>query len=99
MIDDNDAATAIQINQLTYAYIPDFQKEPYGTVEDQSFFDMVRNLHNVPVPNDDHTGYNSRAVTLDEKLEMLASRFAARNGRYPTETELADMRDKLTRGQ
>lgn len=95
LIDNDDVATAIQINQLAYAHQPGFQDEPYGTVSDQSFEDMVRDIINFPVPNEEHTGYIERPVTFQERLEMLGSRFVTRCRRYPTKQEIKRMRNIL----
>ena len=96
LLEQDDFATAVQLNQLTYAYQPDFKTSPFGTVSDQSFHNMVMTPM-IPTPNATHTGYDFREPTIDERVEMEAARWAARTGDYPTRAQVEEIRTRIIR--
>lgn len=102
LIDNGDFATAVQVNQLGYAFLPGFSDAPYGTIADQSFLRMVQ-VPNVPVPNvlvqDGEPSYIPKTLTIDEKVEMCAARYAARTRKWPTKRDIRRIRTEVRRGK
>ena len=96
LLEQDDAATAIQLNQLTYAYQPGFKTSPLGTVSDQSFYNMVMTMK-IPTPNAEHTGYDFREPTIDERLEMIVARLVTRteSDTYPTREQIEEIRSRI----
>lgn len=98
LTDNGDFSSAVQLNQLGYAFLPEFSSSPYGTAADQSFLRMVR-VPNVPVPNAGHTGYASRPLKVDESVEMAVSRYTARTKEWPTKRDITRIQTQVRRGR
>lgn len=96
LVESGDYATAVQINQLGYAYMPGFQHAPMGTAADLSFIRMAH-VPFFPVPNRNAGGYYGVPRTEEDRVEMEAARFTARTGHYPTESDLYRIQHEVGR--
>lgn len=96
LMDNGDFATAVQLNQLDYAFMPGFQTAPMGTPADQSFIRMA-SVPFFPVPNAGGSGYHAVPRTEQDRVEMEASRLTVRTVQYPTNSDLYRIRHQIGR--
>lgn len=85
LLESSDFSSAVQLNQLAYAFQDGFQADPFGTSADLSFMNMT-SLSHIPLP-DEEGKYVQSALTPEERAEMALSRKAARTGVWPTSEE------------
>lgn len=88
LIGSNDASSAVQINQLGYAFDPKFKTQaatPAGVAADNSFQKMVTNMKTVPYAKGNQTV--DVPVDAKQKAEMLLARQTAQTGRFPSVAE------------
>jgi hypothetical protein len=96
LIEQREVGIAVQINQLGYAFDPNFRKLATTTefqAATDSFNVMVENLNSLEFLQ----GINpvNVAVTPKQKVEMYLSRFVVIKGRYPTKQEEEDAKKKF----
>jgi RHS repeat-associated protein len=96
LIEQREVGIAVQINQLGYAFDPNFRKLATTTefqAATDSFNVMVENLNSLEFLQ----GINpvKVAVTPKQKVEMYLSRFVVIKGRYPTKQEEEDAKKKF----
>lgn len=85
LLENGDFSSAVQINQLAYAFQDGFQADPFGTSADLSFMNIA-SLSHIPLP-DEEGKYVQSVLTPEERAEMALSRKAARTGVWPTPEE------------
>lgn len=90
LIESGDVSSAVQLNQLTYAFDPNFHKlvkTPEGQVATDSFKEMVKSLKKLTYAQGD----TDVAVTINERqqAEMIAARAQIELGRQLTPEEIA----------
>ena len=96
LIEDAEPAAAIQINQLCYAFDPEFRGDSVDhQVAEASFNNMASTMKEFPRYDDGGTEVAVAAVTDEERLEMLVARHVARTGKYPTEDEMEKIKGSL----
>lgn len=96
LVNSGNYAAAVQINQLCYAFLPGFQNTAMETAADRSYHRMTQ-VPYFPAPNANGNGYHGVPRTENDRVEMEAARFAARTGRYPTESDLYRIRHEIGR--
>lgn len=96
LVDNGEYATAVQLNQLDYAFMQGFQADPMGTPADQSFTRMA-SVPFFPAPNAGGRGYHAVPRTEEDRVNMEAARLAARTGQWPTESDLYRIRHQIGR--
>jgi hypothetical protein len=91
LIKQGDISSAMQINQLSYAFIPGFQNkhntpDKTSKAADDSYKRMVKNLRSVTYGE----GEENREVNVNRKQqqEILLARKIARRGKWATEEEI-----------
>ena len=92
LIESNDISSAVQINQLGYAFDEDFKKlskTTEGKSATDSFNVMVGGMNTFTYAQDDED------ITVEinprEKAEMLISRKMIETGRWPTFEEIGEI--------
>lgn len=105
LIESGDVSSAVQINQLGYAFNPNFQstaRTPHGLAATNSYNTMVNNMRQVEYAQ----GANNVPVPVNrlQQQEMLLARQAAITGQWPTSFQINRARmesqsDILLRGQ
>ncbi len=96
LIENSDVSSAVQINQLGYAFLKEFQKmEKTATKEasDDSYKNMVEQLDSITF-KDGEKEKTIKATPL-QKAEMYLARQAARTGKWPTEEEIYAAKKKF----
>lgn len=94
LVEAGDVSSAVQVNQLGYAFDPDFHGDDLGSrVADDSYDVMVDNLHQLLYAD----GETNRQLDVDglQQAEMYLARRAARTGTWPTEDEIAAAKAKF----
>ena len=89
LLEDGDAASAVQLNQLTYAHQGVFGTEGNGPdvqAADLSYTTMVDEMHEVTFTQGDDD-VTQQILPID-RAEMLAARLAAKQGSWPTAPQL-----------
>ena len=90
MLKDGDLSGPMQINQLSYAHQGGFQTGKNGpSIKERqannSFLNMVTNTNEVTFVGEN--GDQTLNMTQCDRYEVLVSRFAAKNSRYPNSLE------------
>ena len=96
LVESGDISSAVQLNQLGYAFDPRFKKlssTPEGKSANDSFNTMVENMEGVTYAQD--TSDVSKTVDAKQRAEMHLSRMSAQLGRFPTEQEENEVRKKF----
>ncbi len=110
LLESGDVSSAVQINQLGYAFDPNFRSKantPQGLAATNSYNTMVNNMQRVEYAQ----GASNVAVPVNrlQQQEMLLARQAATTGEWPSEvrranfnynrTKMENQSDILLRGQ
>jgi hypothetical protein len=87
-LEAGDVSSAVQLNQLGYAHMPEFQAETGWEKDaaDDSYAHMVGGMKSVTYAAG--TGEQSVPVSQMQQVEMLAARDAARTGQWPDRNAL-----------
>lgn len=96
LIESGDVSSAVQINQLGYAFDPDFRKAASttgGKAARDSFNTMVENMSQVSYAE----GLNVESVNVDatQQAEMYLARIQAETGQWPTAQQIKDAKQKF----
>lgn len=96
LIESGDVSSAVQINQLAYAFDPNFRlaaSTSEGEAARDSFNKMVENMSQVTYAE----GQSVKSVDVDatQRAEMYLSRIAAETGQWPTADQIKDARLKF----
>lgn len=88
-------SSAVQINQLGYAFDPNFRgiannPTPGSRASDNSFGRMVENMQNVTYASGNQDV--STGVNPWDRAEMLAAREAARTGEWPSQERISELK-------
>lgn len=88
LLESNDVSSAVQLNQLGYAFSSDFQGETgwQADAADDSYAHMVTGMDQVTYASGQ--GEQSASIPPMQKVEMLAARGAARTGQWPGRDDL-----------
>ena len=92
---------AIQINQLAYAFLPNFKEQPNTRARkaaNDSYDEMVHNMDKVTYLQS--TTLKSVEVTTEDKIEMYLSRIVAEGkgegkGGWPSKAQIKDAKKKF----
>jgi hypothetical protein len=96
LIEQGAISPAVQINQLTYAYQPNFQSTsntPEARVATDSYNAMVGSMNNLTYAQKNTTVTNP--VDARDKAEMIAARKTVELGRYLTGPEIAEIYEQV----
>lgn len=88
LVEDGDISSAIQLNQLGYAFDPAFKADAGADrtqIANDSYDTMVGNMDKVTYAKGGGTA--DVAVDARQKVEMYLARRAAQTGKFPTEAE------------
>ena len=96
LLEAGDVSSAIQLNQLGYAFQSKFQDQedtPARKAADSSYKKMVKNMDKVTYAHGDQI----KVVKVDSiaKAEMYLAREAARTGKWPTEAQIKAAKKKF----
>lgn len=88
LLESGDVSSAVQVNQLGYAFNADFQGETGWQAEaaDDFYNHMVSGMNQVTYASGQNE--QSAAVSPMQKVEMIAARGAARTGQWPNRDDL-----------
>ncbi|MBS3941159.1 MAG: hypothetical protein KG028_09380 [Actinobacteria bacterium] len=94
LVQEGDVSSAVQLNQLGYAFDPAFRGDDEAErIADDSYDVMVDNLHSLMYADgDDDASVDVDAV---QRAEMYLARRAARTGVWPTAEEIAAAKKKF----
>jgi hypothetical protein len=94
LVEDGDVSSAVQINQLGYAFDPGFRTPSTASnVADDSYNMMVTNMNKVTYASgDDNMEVD---VPAKQKAEMFLARKAAKSGSFPTVEEENEARKQF----
>lgn len=92
LLASGDASSALQVNQLAYAFNPAFRqaKGPAISAADDSYTTMVGNLDAVPFT--DASGEHAVGLDATGKAEAHLARHAARSGDWPSTEQIAQVK-------
>lgn len=97
LIEAGDISSAVQINQLGYAFDPDFQRRAStreGKAARDSYYRMIENLNSVEYATGPET--NARVnVDATQRAEMYLARLAAETGQWPSAQQIAEAKQKF----
>jgi hypothetical protein len=96
LIESGDISSAVQSNQLGYAFQSDFQTLSHskeGQAANDSFLNMVKNMDLFTYAQNNNN--KNVKVSLQQKVEMIASRKMAQLGRYLTKQEIGEIYAEL----
>lgn len=96
LLEAGDVSSAVQINQLGYAFDPNFRlaaSTTEGTAARDSFNKMVENMTKVTYAE----GQDTKSVDVDatQRAEMYLSRIAAETGQWPTADQIKYAKEKF----
>ncbi len=96
LIESSDISSAVQINQLGYAFLKEFQntkKTASKEASDDSYKSMAENLDNITFKD----GEQEKTIksTPLQKAEIYLARQAARTGKWPTKEEIDAVKKKF----
>jgi hypothetical protein len=96
LIESKDISSAVQINQLAYAFDPNFKKAAKtqeGKAANDSFNVMVGGMNSFTYAKD----VNDVTVEVDlrQKAEMLVARLAAQQGTWPTPEQIGEIYEQV----
>ena len=95
LLKDQKVAVAIQLNQLGYAFNPEFRGDTVAhKIADASFETMARDMKEFSYYEGDSL-QEASLVSEEDRWEMLIARQIARTGKWPTEKELAVMKAEM----
>ena len=95
LLKDQKVAVAIQLNQLGYAFNPDFRGDTVAhRVADASFETMARDMKTFSY-YEGNSLQEASLVSEEDRWEMLIARHIARTSKWPTEKELAVMKAEM----
>lgn len=96
LVEAGDVSSAVQINQLGYAFDPTFATRAAtleGQAAQESYNTMVENMDQVTY---DQGGSDATAsVSPEQKAEMYLARIAAVSGQWPTAKEIDDAKKRF----
>lgn len=96
LVESGDISSAVQINQLAYAFDPNFRlaaSTSEGEAAGDSFNKMVENMSQVTYAKEDEV--KSVDVDATQRAEMYLSRIAAETGQWPTADQITDAKQKF----
>lgn len=94
LIENGDVSSAVQLNQLGYAFNPEFHgNDEELKIADDSFRVMVENMKEVQYAK--NTVDERVLVSPEQRTEMYLSRKAARTGQWPTTDEIDEAKKKF----
>lgn len=96
LIESGDVSSAVQINQLGYAFDPYFRiaaSTTEGEAARDSFNTMIENMSKVSYAE----GLDVKSVDVDatSQAEMYLARIAAETGEWPTADQIKDAKEKF----
>lgn len=94
---DGDMSSAVQLNQLDYAFQPAFKSNGYNpnSISNQSYVNMVDKMAPFQFVVDKNTQTtDTLSVNSIDKAEMYLSRQAAQTGEFPTREEENEARGR-----
>ena len=96
LVESGDVSSAVQLNQLGYAFNPKFQSSaatPKGKAAQSSYETMVENMHSLTYAKSDE----DKLVVVDawQKAEMYLARTAAASRKWPSKDQIAEALKKF----
>lgn len=89
LIQDKDVSSAVQINQLGYAFDKTFRSQQTEVlVADASYDTMIENMSQVQYAVDSVSDFVKVDVDAVSRAEMYLARRAARTGQWPSQKEI-----------
>ena len=101
LVEAGNVSSAVQVNQLAYAFLPGFQNSQPSTrlrIADDSFRTMVQNMDRVHFATE--SSFDSRDVSKHDRLEMYLSRLVARGegegpSGWPSDAQITEAKRAL----
>jgi len=94
LLENGDVSSAVQLNQLGYAFDDEFQKGGKELdIADDSFKVMVENMKEIEYAK--NAVHEKALVSLEQRAEMYLSRKVARTGEWPTNDEIDEAKKKF----